>query len=611
MDALLAAPAPLARFGLQPNQPFLLFVGKLDPSKGAGLLPAALAAAGVGAGLPVVFAGSGALQRWLEAQGQARGLDFRFGDWLDNADALRLMKRATVLLFPSAWDEPLTRVLLEGCAVGATILALHTGGTADIIEDGVNGRLVGDMGAFAERPTRPARPSAGAGATGRGRAGDRRAPLQRRRRAWPAWKRCTPDRSYASQRAPGTRAIFPQHGYGGMERAATALHTGMLEAGLDVTLLTRRPPEPAPEWRVEWREEAFGPHALPGKVIGVPYQPAAAAAQLGRRPAQQLPAVRRPHGRDAEPGAPRGAGHRLRARAVRLRRAPARAPARPRGRGAAGDEPARPGGFQGYATRASGSAYAPFRAMYMRGAQAADRVIATDESLRGEVARFLRVPARRICVIPNGVDPAIGAALVSSARQAALRARLALPDGVFVGLTVARLEANKGLPDLLRALAALDPALEWRWIIVGAGRDRAPLEALARRLGVAARARFVGSVGEVDLHNLYALAGGFALPSLYEGSSLATLEAMAHGLPVVATRVGGLPDKVRPGETGLLVPPGDAPALSAALARLMSDADAAAAMGRAGAALVEARFTWAAITAQTIALFEELKPSSR
>jgi len=150
VDALLAAPAPLARFGLQPNQPFLLFVGKLDPSKGAGLLPDALAAAGVGAGLPVLFAGSGALRPWLEAQGQARGLDFRFGDWLDNADTLRLMKRATVLLFPSAWDEPLTRVLLEGCAVGATILALHTGGTADIIEDGVNGRLAGDMDAFAE-----------------------------------------------------------------------------------------------------------------------------------------------------------------------------------------------------------------------------------------------------------------------------------------------------------------------------------------------------------------------------------------------------------------------------------------------------------------------------
>jgi glycogen synthase len=149
VDALLAAPAPLARFGLEPNQPFLLFVGKLDPSKGAGLLPVALAAAGVGAALPVLFAGSGALRPWLEAQGRARGLDFRFGDWLDNADTLRLMKRATVLLFPSAWDEPLTRVLLEACAVGATILALHTGGTADIIEDAVNGRLVGDMGAFA------------------------------------------------------------------------------------------------------------------------------------------------------------------------------------------------------------------------------------------------------------------------------------------------------------------------------------------------------------------------------------------------------------------------------------------------------------------------------
>jgi glycogen synthase len=406
------------------------------------------------------------------------------------------------------------------------------------------------------------------------------------------------------------RAIFPQHGYGGMERAATALHTGMLEAGLDVTLLTRRPPEPAPEWRVEWREEPFGPHGVVGQVIGVPYsllplRPNSVAARLSNYPLFVDRMGRETQNLARREGLDIVYAHGLCAYGVR-------APGRRRSRGGVAPLVMNPHGLEDFKVTdpLKRLAYAPFRAMYMRGAQAADRVIATDESLRAEVARFLRVPARRIRVIPNGVDPQAGPALVSAARQEALRARLQLPAGVYVGLTVARLEANKGLPDLLRALAALDPALDWRWVIVGAGGDRAPLEALARRLGVAARVRFAGGVGEVDLHNLYALAGGFALPSLYEGSSLATLEAMAHGLPVVATRVGGLPDKVRPGETGLLVAPGDAPALSAALARLMSDADAAAAMGRAGAALVQERFTWAAITAQTIALFEELKSSS-
>jgi glycosyltransferase involved in cell wall biosynthesis len=162
------------------------------------------------------------------------------------------------------------------------------------------------------------------------------------------------------------------------------------------------------------------------------------------------------------------------------------------------------------------------------------------------------------------------------------------------------------LPVLLRALAALPANPPWRWVLVGSGQDRAALQAEVADLGLGERVVFAGAVDDVDLHNLYALAGGFALASLYEGSSLATLEAMAHGLPVVATAVGGLPDKVQPGVTGWLVPPGDAPALAAALRALVGDPAGAARLGQAGATLVDTRFTWAAITAQTMRLFEEL-----
>jgi glycosyltransferase involved in cell wall biosynthesis len=176
LEALAAEPPPLAAFDLAPGAPFLLFVGKLEPSKGAQLLPRALQAAGVGTSLPLVVAGSGPLQPWLAEAAQARGLDIRFGAWLDNADVLRLMRAATLLLFPSDWEEPLSRVLLEGCAVGATILALDTGGTPDIIVDGQNGRLVADMDAFAGAlralladPAQRARLAAGARATARER----------------------------------------------------------------------------------------------------------------------------------------------------------------------------------------------------------------------------------------------------------------------------------------------------------------------------------------------------------------------------------------------------------------------------------------------------------
>jgi glycosyltransferase involved in cell wall biosynthesis len=147
VQRIVATPPPWEQAGLAPDSPFLLFVGKLEPNKGAQLLSAALRAAGVGSELPVVLAGDGPLEGWLRREGTAAGLDLRFV-YLDNDDVLRLMARAAVLLFPSAWNEPLSRVLLEGCAAGACILALDTGGTPDAIT-GESGVLVPDMAAFA------------------------------------------------------------------------------------------------------------------------------------------------------------------------------------------------------------------------------------------------------------------------------------------------------------------------------------------------------------------------------------------------------------------------------------------------------------------------------
>jgi glycosyltransferase involved in cell wall biosynthesis len=133
---------------ISPDDTFALFVGKLDANKGANMLPAALKKAGVS--FPVVLAGDGPLRAPLEREAQAAGLDFRFYDWLDNNAILRLMASARVLLFPSAWQEPLSRVLLEGCAAGAAIAALNTGGTSDIIIHDVSGWLASDPDDFAQ-----------------------------------------------------------------------------------------------------------------------------------------------------------------------------------------------------------------------------------------------------------------------------------------------------------------------------------------------------------------------------------------------------------------------------------------------------------------------------
>jgi glycogen(starch) synthase len=128
---------------ISPREPFLLFAGKLEYNKGAHLLPSVVARSGVK--LPLLVAGDGALEGSLRERAQSQGLDFRFVSWIDNESIIRLMGAARVLVFPSAWQEPLSRVLLEGCAAGAAIAALETGGTSDIITHMESGWLAPDL----------------------------------------------------------------------------------------------------------------------------------------------------------------------------------------------------------------------------------------------------------------------------------------------------------------------------------------------------------------------------------------------------------------------------------------------------------------------------------
>jgi len=136
---------------------FLLFVGKLERNKGAGLLGAIFRALQQAAALgrevlpTLLVAGSGALQAELERDLANLGVATRFLAWAPHDEVLRLMARCELLLFPSAWGEPLSRVLLEAGMLGAPILAMPTGGTPDIISDGVNGALAATPEAFARR----------------------------------------------------------------------------------------------------------------------------------------------------------------------------------------------------------------------------------------------------------------------------------------------------------------------------------------------------------------------------------------------------------------------------------------------------------------------------
>ena len=255
------------------------------------------------------------------------------------------------------------------------------------------------------------------------------------------------------------------------------------------------------------------------------------------------------------------------------------------------------------------------RALSREAARLADRVVATDEATRADVPRLLRVPADKVVVLPNGVDPD-EIARMTPADPARVVAE-AVPGAAAAApllLSVGRLEAYKGFDDVLGALAVLHdrgslPA-EWMWVVVGAG---AAEKALRRRIPrhLEARVRLAGRVDDGVLHALYARASAFVHATRYEGSSLVTLEAMTPALPGVATRAGGIPDKVADGDTGFLVAPGDVAALARALHDLLREPARARAMGHRGREVVAARFSSAVLIERTVAAYDELLRARR
>lgn len=131
---------------------FLLFVGKLEENKGAGLLVPAVAASGCG--LPLVVLGEGGLAHALRFEATARAVPLVTRGWASREDVLRTLARATALVFPSLWPEPLSRVLLEALALGTPVAAMDTGGTREILEDGASGILVRDAAGLGDAVAR-------------------------------------------------------------------------------------------------------------------------------------------------------------------------------------------------------------------------------------------------------------------------------------------------------------------------------------------------------------------------------------------------------------------------------------------------------------------------
>jgi glycosyltransferase involved in cell wall biosynthesis len=215
-------------------------------------------------------------------------------------------------------------------------------------------------------------------------------------------------------------------------------------------------------------------------------------------------------------------------------------------------------------------------------------------------------------VIPNALDLRIVDGLAGPTDGARIRRQSEIADDDVVLVSAGRIEENKGFHVLVAALAALREHAgriaegRWRWVLVGDGPFRRRLETAIAEAGVGDHVRLAGRLPDGELHAWYEAADLFVHPTLYEGSSLVTLEAMAHRRPVVATTAGGLPDKVRQGVSGWLVPPGDASALAAAISGALGQPERLPAMGLAGRETVEREFSWTAAGAATLRLYEDL-----
>ncbi len=228
----------------------------------------------------------------------------------------------------------------------------------------------------------------------------------------------------------------------------------------------------------------------------------------------------------------------------------------------------------------------------------ADRVVCVSPKVADFVVERVGVPRNKIVVIPNGVDLADFSHLPD---KRAARAALGLSADRLVLGTVSRLHPVKRLDVLLRALVWLGSA---QTVIVGYGPEERRLKVLAEQLGLEKRVHFVGQ--QRDVRPWLAAMDVFVLSSDWEGMPNAVLEAMACGLPVVATSVGGTPDIVVDGGTGLLVPPRDPLSLAEALRALAADPDRRRGMGIAGRQRVVLCFSAERMVERTQALYGEL-----
>ena len=220
------------------------------------------------------------------------------------------------------------------------------------------------------------------------------------------------------------------------------------------------------------------------------------------------------------------------------------------------------------------------------------RIVGVSDSICADIEREIGLKSSALCTIHNGID-------IYPHRERTTHSRTRF-------ISVGRLAEIKNFPIMLAAFARLSEYRDADLTLVGDGPERGHLTTLAKELRIDHRVRFVGFSDQVAQY--LSDADVFLVSSNYEGISIAVLEAMRASLPVVATKVGGIPETVIDEVTGILVPPGEAGALAAAMSRLDADRQLRERMGSAGYAVVAEKFSKPAMLSQYASLYRTLYP---
>jgi len=237
--------------------------------------------------------------------------------------------------------------------------------------------------------------------------------------------------------------------------------------------------------------------------------------------------------------------------------------------------------------------------------EAADRVVAVSTQSKGEIVANFNIPPERVAVIHNGID------LDTWKPSPAVATRQAYGiEGDYI-LFVGRTCRQKGMVHLLEAMKHVTPGV--RLVCCTSAADTPQIEAeIAAKVKETPRCLWINTLlREEQYIELYSHCAVFACPSVYEPFGIINLEAMACERPVVASKVGGIPEVVIPEKTGLLVPPADPQALAEALNRILVNGDMARSMGLAGRRRAIDHFSWNSIAAKTRKMYEELLMEKR